>query len=182
MKELIVLFISILGLQTAATAKACYVCYKPSTTVLATINTVDFLYTCPGHLTDANFATPLGESSGGLGAEGAKKLSVSPEEIAKVKEEWEERQRIKLEKEKAKGKEKDEKGTGDKDKDASKKVSLIPPTTPPVSAATHESYSLHRDYFAMRLSEHRKRRQAARAKELAPRLPGAPHGALTGTF
>jgi len=168
--------------RTAATAKACYVCYKPSTTVLATINTTDFLYTCPGHLTDPNFATLLGESGG------AKTSGVSAEDIAKVKEEWEARQKIKLEKEKAKGKEKDEKDTGDKDKDVDKKASKIPGThtpdnpTPLTPTPTHQRYSLHRDYFAMRLSDHRKRRQAARAKELAPRLPGAPHGAVAETF
>jgi len=148
--------------RTAATAKACYVCYKPSTTVLATINTTDFLYTCPGHLTDPNFATLLGESGG------AKTSGVSAEDIAKVKEEWEARQKIKLEKEKAKGKEKDEKDTDN--------------PTPLTPTPTHQRYSLHRDYFAMRLSDHRKRRQAARAKELAPRLPGAPHGAVAETF
>jgi hypothetical protein len=169
--------------QTAATAKACYVCYKPSTTVLATIHTIDFLYTCPGHLTDPNFAILLGESSG-LGADGSKKSGVSAEEIAKVKEEWEERQRIKAEK--AKEKEKKEKEPEEKEKKADdsmdKTSSKTLGSTPSTPAPTHQRYSLHRDYFAMRLAEHRKRRQTARAKELAPRLPGAPRGAVTDSF
>ena len=57
------------------------------------------------------------------------------------------------------------------------------PSSPPAPAAaaspappapTHQRYTLHRDIFALRLAEHRRRRQAAQAKELAPRLPGAP--------
>jgi len=80
--------------QAAATARPCFICYKPTTIVLATINAVDFLYTCPVHLTDPGFATALGESvDGPVG--GPRKMGLSPEEIAKVKEEWEERQKKK---------------------------------------------------------------------------------------
>ncbi|KAF9495748.1 DUF1742-domain-containing protein [Pleurotus eryngii] len=172
--------------RTTATPKACYVCYKPTTTCLATINTTDFLYTCPTHLSDPGFASAVGES--GNGAAGARKIGLSAEEIAKVKEEWEERQRLKKEKAKEKEKEKEKKEEGDKDEDKKeagddvkeKKSSVAAPSptsgssTP--STAAHPRYSLHRDFFAMRLAEHRKRRQAAQAKELAPRLPGAPKG------
>ena len=69
--------------QTAGTPRACYVCYKPTTTVLATVNTVDFVYCCDGHLTDPGFATKVNESSDGAGA-GAKKVGLSPEEIAET--------------------------------------------------------------------------------------------------
>ena len=50
---------------------------RPTTTVLATIKSEDFLYTCDGHLEDVNFAS---------------KIKVTVEEIAEVKREWEERQ------------------------------------------------------------------------------------------
>ncbi|KAF4574699.1 VPS4-associated protein 1 [Pleurotus pulmonarius] len=172
--------------RTTATPKACYVCYKPTTTCLATINTTDFLYTCPTHLSDPGFASAVGES--GDGAAGARKIGLSAEEIAKVKEEWEERQRLKKEKAKEKEKEKEKKEEGDKDKteasdDGKEKKSAVAvqlpspgSSTPSVSSAAHPRYTLHRDFFAMRLAEHRKRRQAAQAKELAPRLPGAPKG------
>lgn len=119
---------------------------------------------------------------------GAKKLGLSEEEIAKVKEEWEERQRKRKEKEKEKEKE-SEKG---KDKEGEKKDTekdeKSPSSTPKSSASpapaststpSHQRYTLHRDIFAMRLADHRKRRQAAQAKELAPRLPGAPRGGFT---
>ena len=52
-------------------------CMRPTTTVLATIKSEDFLYTCDGHLEDANFAS---------------RIKVTAEEIAEVKREWEERQ------------------------------------------------------------------------------------------
>lgn len=130
-----------------------------------------------------------------MGAGGAK-MGLSPEEIAKVKEEWEERQRKKQEAAKQKEKDKDtDKGKG---KDVEKKddgkestkdtnsTSKVPgslpssgkstPSTP--STPSHQRYSLHRDIFALRLAEHRKRRQIAQVKELAPRLPGAPRGSL----
>ncbi|KAH9482442.1 hypothetical protein JR316_0004542 [Psilocybe cubensis] len=165
--------------RTAGTPKACYACYKPTTTVLATINTVDFLYTCPIHLTDSGFATLI--------SDGEEKHTISADEIAKVKAEWEEKQKKKLEKEKEKEKEKDNKDKSEadkKDKETKKEPSKSPPMPGSLSATpspstpkgTHERYALHRDFFAMRQAEHRKRRQATQAKELAPRLPGAPKG------
>jgi len=115
-------------------------------------------------------------------------LVLSPEEIAKVKEEWEEKQKKKKEKEKEKEKEDTEKDKaasepGDKSNGSQGKEAKLPKSTEasqsaPKQPATHERYSLHRDFFAMRLSEHRKRRQATQAKELAPRLPGAPRDAV----
>ncbi|RXW25830.1 hypothetical protein EST38_g46 [Candolleomyces aberdarensis] len=135
--------------RTAGTAKSCYVCYRPTTTVLATINTVDFIYACPGHLSDANFATRIADAE----TSSAAKSSVSPEEIAKIKQEWEEKQKKKQEKEKGKedGKEKengkDKKSDAESSKEASKSPTPAPaPTTP--AAPTHERYSLHRDFYA----------------------------------
>ncbi|KAH9894389.1 VPS4-associated protein 1 [Cubamyces lactineus] len=173
--------------RAVGTSKPCYVCYKPTTTVLATINTVDFIYTCDTHLSDPGFASQVGTSSDGVGAGGAKKLGLSPEEIAKVKQEWEERQKKKTEKAKEKEKEKDKakdgkdsRGAEEKEKGSSKETdkkvpgSLSPATPPTPPTPSHQRYTLHRDIFALRLAEHRRRRQAVQAKELVPRLPGAP--------
>ena len=66
--------------------------------MLATINTVDFLYTCDTHLSDPGFASQVGTTNDGVGAGGAKKMGLSSEEIAKVKAEWEDRQKKKAEK------------------------------------------------------------------------------------
>lgn len=149
--------------------------------MLATIDTTDFLYTCDNHLTDTGFASPVGESS-----DGAKKPVLSPEEIAEVKKKWEEQQTRKKEREAAK--EKEDKGDkeevkGSESKDANKKNTnmpgTLPTTAPPPPKPTHQRFTLHRDMFTLRLSEHRKRKQAAQAKKLAPRLPAAPHGGLS---
>ena len=103
-----------------------------------------------------------------------------------MKEEWEEKRRLKKEKAEQK-KDKDavkDEETG-KDKSQMKDSANTPlPSTPsapaPTAAATpsHERYSLHRDIFAMRLAEHRKRRQTKQMQELAPRLPGAPRNPI----
>ncbi|KAJ8522953.1 hypothetical protein ONZ45_g515 [Pleurotus djamor] len=144
--------------RTTGTPKACYVCYKPTTVCLATANATDFIYTCETHLSDPGFATSVGES--GDGVAGARKIGLSPEEIAKVKEEWEERQKLKKEKEKEKEKEKkeDEKdkkkeADKDKDKDNKKEEKTSSPSTPPTTTSTpatptHQRYSLHRDFFS----------------------------------
>ncbi|KAJ2987861.1 hypothetical protein NUW54_g9301 [Trametes sanguinea] len=139
--------------RAVGTPKACYVCHKPTTTVLATINTVDFLYTCDTHLSDPGFASQVGTSSDGVGAGGAKKMGLSPEEIAKVKAEWEERQKKKAEKakEKEKEKEKDKDGKDsstaeDKDKkEADKKVpgSLSPTSASPTSSGNTFTPAIH---------------------------------------
>ncbi len=188
---------SFVDLKAVGTAKACYVCFKPTTTVLATINTTDFVYVCNNHLTDPGFATQVGESNDGVGAGGARKLGLSSEEIAKVKEEWEERQKKK--RERAKEKEKEKESEGDKDgKDGKeetkgdKKATSTPESETPKSSSStpatsgtgtpsttnHQRYTLHRDIFSMRLADHRRRRQATQAKELAPRLPPAPRSTL----
>jgi len=148
--------------------------------VLATIDTTDFLYTCALHLSDHGFATRVFEP------EIEHKIGASLEEIAKIKEEWEEKQKRKKEKEKHK--EKADKDT-DKDKAAdesekkeddtkSKVPGLLPTSGSSTPKPIHEKYILHRDIFALRMSEHRRRRQTSQAKDLAPRLPGAPSSSL----
>lgn len=125
----------------------------------------------------------MADSSDGAG--GAK-VALSPEEIAEVKKNWEEQQRRKKEKEAAKEKDKGDKeeGKDSESKDANKKKKdildtlLIAPTPSPPTAK-HQRFTLHRDVFALRLAEHRKRRQAAQAKSLAPKLPSAPQGGLS---
>jgi len=176
--------------RTAATAKPCYMCYRPTTTVLATLNTTDFLYTCDGHLIDRGFATLIEPPpDDAQAAPSAKK--VSDEEIRRVKEEYEERQRRKQEKAKDNDKGKDAEDSKGKEKDSSKSPVPTPKPTPPPpspipvpgSAAaakpTHQRYILHRDVWAMRLAEHRKRRQTTAVKEVAPKLPITPRGGLS---
>ncbi|KAH6915176.1 VPS4-associated protein 1 [Coprinopsis sp. MPI-PUGE-AT-0042] len=167
-------FTNIYYKRAVATAKSCYVCYRPTTTVLATINTVDFLYACPGHLTDSNFATRIADETS--------KPAVPPKEIEKIKKEWEEKQKKKAEKAQAADKEEKKKEDGkteESPKEPAKSPSSSTVSTPGAAKAGHEKYSLHRDFYAMRQQEHKKRRQAAQAKELAPRLPGVPIGSVS---
>jgi len=165
--------------RTAGTPKACFVCYRPTAIVLATAQNppVDFIYVCDSHLSDTGFATLIPEPTSS--PDPAKKPGLSPEELAKIKEEWEAKQKRKAEKAKEKkesdGKDKDgekEKKSESEEKSSKDAKPIAAPTALPTP--THKRYTLHRDIWAMRQAEHRKRRQAAQAKALAPRLPGAP--------
>jgi len=190
--------------RQVATAKACFVCYRPTTTVLATLNATDFIYTCDSHLADTGFATRIVVADTTQQPPSAPKAS--PEEIQKVKEEWDARQKAKAERAKEQAKEKGKEAGEGKDKDKEKSSSWfslpsipffgqdasdapkpdsstqstipVQSTPAPSGPAKHERYALHRDIFGMRQGEHRKRRNMAQAKAIAPRLPGAPRGGL----
>ncbi|RDA83942.1 hypothetical protein CP532_3635 [Ophiocordyceps camponoti-leonardi (nom. inval.)] len=95
-----------------SSAKACDICYKPSTSVLITPDSKDFFYVCPAHLKDKYFCTPKIDED----AVKAKREKALAEEMERLKEEYEERQRKKKDKEKDKEKDKDK----DKDKDKGK--------------------------------------------------------------
>ncbi|KLO15749.1 DUF1742-domain-containing protein [Schizopora paradoxa] len=170
--------------RTAGTARPCYVCRSPTPIVLATKDSVDFIYTCEGHLSDPGFASPAVAS-------GARKLGLSDDEIQKVKEDWEEKQRRKAEKEKErkeKEKEKEKEKDGEdksksdeskeKEKDKATEKKPVTPISPPPPTTSHPQYILHRDFFDMRQRLHRKRRQAAQAREIAPLLPSAPRNSM----
>jgi phosphoribosylaminoimidazole carboxylase (NCAIR synthetase) len=111
------------------------------------VNTVDFLYTCLGHLSDSGFATIVQEDS-------KPSAAVSAEEIAKVKAEWQEKQKKKQEREKVLTKEKEKEK--EEDSTSKQKEELKVPSPPgsltasqsTTSQPTHDRYILHRDFFA----------------------------------
>lgn len=116
---------------------------------------------------------------------------MSKEEIARVKAEWEAKEARKKDKDKdgkAKGGGKDAEGEAGNEEEGGKKGAKSPSPSGSSTAAgsgaatptTHKRYSLHRDFFAMRQAEHRRKRQTKQTQELAPRLPGAPHGSIAG--
>ena len=177
--------------QATATSRACYVCSKPTTVCLATTNAIDFLYACEPHLSDTGFATELVDPGAAAAAAVAAKEAVSKEEIARIKAEWEAKEARKKEKDKDKSAGKDAGGEAEKEEGGGGKKgakSPSPSATSPTAAGsgsdaatpTHKRYSLHRDFFAMRQAEHRRKRQTKQTQELAPRLPGAPHGSIMG--
>ncbi|KAJ7067982.1 DUF1742-domain-containing protein [Mycena amicta] len=130
--------------RTAGTPKPCFVCYKPTTTVLATLNTVDFIYSCETHLSDPGFAQ--------LNSAPASPPAVSQEDVGKAIAEWEDRQKAKKEK-LAEAKKDDDKDkdkpddSKDKKEDPKPKKDESKPATPK-PAATHAKYILHRDIFS----------------------------------
>jgi len=106
--------------------------------------------------------------------------SASPEEIARIKEEWEAKQRKKEQAEKEK-KEAEKKAAEEK-KDGDEKPKVAPPKpaspAPAASGSTtpkHDKYMLHRQYYTMRLTDHRRRRQKKEVEAVAPRLNGLGH-------
>lgn len=148
-----------------------YICLRQTTTVLATIDVLDFLYACENHLTDPGFASPLPSEP--------VKPQVSAEEIARIKKEYEEKQKAKKDKEKA-DKEKEAKdGKEEKEKAKSPTPADTPASPSPSTPTTHQRYALHRQVYQMRCDDHRKRRNAKQAREVAPKLPIAPRGAPT---
>ncbi|KAL7413035.1 AAA-ATPase Vps4-associated protein 1-domain-containing protein [Mrakia frigida] len=155
--------------RTAGTARPCFICFRESTTVLSTFNTTDFLYVCPGHLLDRGFATLLTPPSAPPSPASS---GPSKEEIAKVIADYERK--------KSKGKDKDE----DK-KDKKEEPASAPFLTPSVPAAppppSHPVYELHRDYWALRQSEMKKRDNLVKAKAVSkdlPRVPASAFGAI----
>ncbi|KAF8607639.1 DUF1742-domain-containing protein [Ceratobasidium sp. AG-I] len=160
--------------RAVATARACYVCYKPTTTVLATSSAVDCVYTCDTHLSDPNFAVlqaPAPSAS----------PSVNAEEIARIKEEWEAKQKRKKEEAEKAKKEAEEKKDGEKDKkdettEKAKVASPKPASPAPVASGSatpkHDKYVLHRQFFTMRLTDHRRQRQKKEVDVMAPKLTG----------
>jgi hypothetical protein len=119
---------------------------------------------------------------------------VNKEEIARVKAEWEAKEARKKGKDKETGESggKGAEGEGEMEEGGKKGAKSPSPPVPgrlpssPTAAGsggatpTHKRYSLHRDFFAMRQAEHRRKRQTKQMQELAPRLPGTPHGSLLG--
>ena len=89
-------------LVAESSGKACWICYKPSSTVLITPASDDWFHICPGHLTDRKFAIPKDEED----LAKKKREEELEKEIEVLKKEFEEKVRKKAEKRKEKEKEK----------------------------------------------------------------------------
>ncbi|KAG7562570.1 hypothetical protein FFLO_02044 [Filobasidium floriforme] len=162
--------------RKAATAKQCYVCRTPTTTVLSTVNTVSWIYVCPKHLDDAATLIPQPKTPAGP----------SKEDIAKVIEEHRQREARRTEDLKGKTDE------AEKDDDAKAKEKGIPSDKPKSSsggpppigipdssssgpvAVKHRQFALHRGIFSMLEREAKAREQGAKAKEVGKGLPHVP--------
>ncbi|KAJ5426831.1 hypothetical protein N7465_001901 [Penicillium sp. CMV-2018d] len=162
-------------------AKACLICYKPSTSVMITPDNKDFFYVCPAHLQDKHFCSPIIDTEGQ-----AKRLKEEAlaKEIEAIKKEYEEKQRRKKEREKASSKDnKEEKDKGkddpkDKDNDASEsnvndekdrddKIASIQKGsgTETKSDDSPRVFSLHKNFYQMRIDRLRNIEMAKRNQE-----------------
>ncbi|KAK4683779.1 hypothetical protein P7C73_g6447, partial [Tremellales sp. Uapishka_1] len=158
--------------RKTGSARPCYICRRPTQTVLSTLKTEDFVYTCDGHLTDPGFATlipiPVPAQSPGPSSEDIRKV-VSDYEARKTKAT-------------ADGnKNKDEKSDKEKEKPAKPAPIPVPVASPvPALAPTpsHRKFALHRSIFDMRKAEIRRREQGVKAKEVSKGLPQVPRTAF----
>ncbi|KAF2872445.1 VPS4-associated protein 1 [Massariosphaeria phaeospora] len=156
-------------------AKACWICYKPSTSVLITPDNKDFFYTCLGHLKDRGFCLPDADEAA-VAAERTEKEELD-REIAKVKKEYDEKQKLKREKrkekEKNKGKEKDKdakKTEEDEDKEDEKakneKIKEMSKANDDEEAENGPRiYTLKKNFYQMRLDRIRNAEIAKRNRE-----------------
>ncbi|KAF3399895.1 hypothetical protein F1880_008322 [Penicillium rolfsii] len=160
-------------------AKACLICYKPSTSVMITPDNKDFFYVCPAHLQDRHFCSPIIDAE----SEAARlKEQQMAEEIEKVKREYEERQKRKKEREKQSGKdekdnEKDKKDKADsKEKDSAdsktkdererdEKIDSIKKGTESKPENGPRVFALHKTFYQMRIDRLRGIEMAKRNQE-----------------
>lgn len=165
-------------------AKACEVCFKPSSSVLVTPENKDFFYVCPTHLKDRGFCSPIIDQD----AVAAKKKKEMEEELERVKKEYEEKQRKKKEKDAKAGKEsekdkdKEEKGSKDAEKKDESNVDDKNKTDEKAPSKTEEEprvFALQKAFYQQRLD---RKRQAEMAKRNRERLsnpnyfPSVPKG------
>ncbi|KAF2840752.1 DUF1742-domain-containing protein [Patellaria atrata CBS 101060] len=165
-------------------AKACWICYKPSTHVLITednkarkqlTQSKDWFHICPGHLKDRGFAVPDEEEVKAV--EDRKKKEELQKEIEFVKKEYEEKQRLKKEKKKAKNKDKANDKKEDKvdevkanpndedtdEKERDDKIKALSQKEAEVSEP--RIYSLKKNFHDIRIQRIRQAEQAKRNRE-----------------
>ncbi|RYP64175.1 hypothetical protein DL770_009240 [Monosporascus sp. CRB-9-2] len=168
-------------------AKACEICYRPSSSVLITPDNKDWFYVCPMHLKDTKFCMPIIDHE----AVAARKKREEDEEIARLKKEYEEKQRKKKEKEAEKDKGKDgekEKDGKEKDKKDEKKDESKHSETgkkqeagAPLKDEEPKVFALQKTFYQQRLN---KKRQVEMAKKMRERIkepdffPAVPKGDL----
>ncbi|KAL9125306.1 MAG: hypothetical protein Q9217_005475 [Psora testacea] len=162
-------------------AKACDICYKPTSRVLITPDNKDFFYLCLGHLKDRGFCSPLIDEAE---AAAKKRKEEMEREIEIVKREYEVKPLKETKDEERKGKEKDDKKAKDQDeheraeKEKNDKIQIIMNRND--SAATDDMpriYALQKVFYQKRLDRIRnteitkKNRERMRNPTLFPSVP-----------
>ncbi|KAE8364821.1 VPS4-associated protein 1 [Aspergillus caelatus] len=169
-------------------AKACYVCHKPSSSVMITpdnklgwygtalvTSLKDFFYICPIHLKDRHFCSPIVDTEE---EEKKKKEEALAKEIEKVKKEYEERQKKKKEKSKEKksdeeskkeeGSSTDKKADND-EKEQDDKIESLKKSAQSTSTSTSDDgpriFALHKNFYQMRIDRLRNLEAAKRNRQ-----------------
>lgn len=172
-----------------SSAKACWICYKPSSTVLITPDNDDWFHICPGHLKDRKFAIAKDEQE----LAEKKRQEELDKEIEAVKKEFDEKVKRKAEKRKVKdedGKKKDEKEKKKKDekedeadvKAKEEQLKELEKKKEPAKAAGLEGpriFELQKNFYQMRVQKKRDAEAAKRNRERlrsAGGLPSVPTG------
>lgn len=177
-------------LVAEASSKACWICFKSTSTVLITVEQDDWFHICPGHLKDRKFAIPKDEEDL---AEKKRKEELE-KEIELVKKEFEEKARKKADKRKKKdeekeGKKKDDAKESEKKQDESdekekeEKLRELETKKEPEKATVEgpRVFELQKNFWQMRLQ---KKRDVEAAKKNRERLrnpatfPSVPSGNL----
>lgn len=156
---------------TAETAsKACWICYKPTSTVLITEAQDDWFNICPGHLLDAKFA--IAKDAEDL--EKRRKEAAIEKEIAAVKKEYEEKMKAKKKNKDAK---KDDAEKKDKKKDDEDEEKLEKEQEEKLKALEGKKqaekptvegpriFELHKQFYNMRLQRKHNAQAVKRTQE-----------------
>ena len=152
-------------------AKACWICYKPSSTVLITPENDDWFHICPGHLKDGKFA--IAKDAEDVAEK--KRQEELEKEIEAVKKEFEEKMRKKLarrkqkeyEKEDKKEEKKEEKEDDKDEKEKDEKLMELEKKKEPAKAVVDgpRIFELHKNFYQMRLQKKRDAEMAKRNRE-----------------
>lgn len=150
-------------------SKACWICYKPTSTVLITEAQDDWFNICPGHLKDAKFATAKDAED----LEKRRREEAIEKEIAAVKKEYEEKLKKKKKESKKddgeKKKETDKKEEEEKlEKEQEKKLKALEDkkqTEKPTTIDGPRIFELHKQFFNMRLQRKHNAQAAKRTQE-----------------
>ncbi|EPS28682.1 hypothetical protein PDE_03628 [Penicillium oxalicum 114-2] len=154
-------------------AKACLICFKPSTSVLITPDNKDFFYVCPIHLQDRHFCSPIVDAEKEAARLKEQKMAA---EIERVKKEYEEKQKRKKEREKEskkddKGgsKEKDNKDSKDakasEEKERDEKIDAIKKGNETKPDDSQRVFALHKTFYQMRIDRLKSIEMAKRNQE-----------------
>ncbi|CCU82165.1 unnamed protein product [Blumeria hordei] len=155
-------------------AKPCDVCFKACTSVLVASGQKDFFFTCPAHLKDKAFCSPIIDNN----AVAAQEKKIIDDEIVRLKTEYEDKKNKGKNKE-AESDSKTEKASADVGPEKSIPANNVKvgPEPAVISKADPSLFALHKIFFQQRLDKKKKTEMVKRSTErvlnpsLFPQVP-----------